>query len=99
MNDAFPRWPIGVCGLVAAVSGGTCLALGIDLSWAVLGTTAVSGLVLAWIELSRPRSAGAETSGPQLRAADVDEEVVRRLEALAARMREELEARRASPAS
>jgi hypothetical protein len=78
-----------VSGLVAAVSGGICLALGIDLDWAVIGNTFFSGLLLAWVLLRHP--APAEPEPPE-----IDEDFVRRLEALAARMREELEARRAA---
>jgi hypothetical protein len=80
-----------VSGLVAAVSGGIFLVLGIDLDWAVIGNTAFTGLLLAWVLLREPAP-----SQPQ--PEDADEEFVRRLEALAARMREELEARRATPA-
>jgi hypothetical protein len=78
-----------VSGLVAAVSGGACVALRIDLDWAVIGNTAFSGLLLAWVLLRQPAATQPEPS-------EIDEEFVRRLEALAARMREELEARRAA---
>jgi hypothetical protein len=89
MNEAYPRWPLLVCGVFAAVSGGICLALGFRLDWAILTTTAFSGLVVAWVALR-------EQEPPQLQPEDVDEDFVRRLEALAARMRQDLEARRAS---
>jgi hypothetical protein len=88
VNDVFPRWPLWVCGVFALVSAGTCLALGFRLDWAILTTTAFSGLVVAWVALRE--------APPQPQSEDVDEEFVRRLEALAARMRQELEARRAS---
>jgi hypothetical protein len=91
VNDTFPRWPLFVSGIVAAVSGGTCLAFGLDLDWAVLGNTGFSGLLFAWVELRR-------SVLPRPQAEEVDEEFVRRLEPLASRMRDELEARRASPA-
>jgi hypothetical protein len=87
VNDAFPRWPFFVSGLVAAVSGSVFLALGVDLDWAVIGNTAFSGLLLAWVLLRHPAP-----SQPQ--PEDVDEEFVRRLEALVSRMRRELDARR-----
>jgi hypothetical protein len=89
VNDSFPRWPLVVSGVVAAVSGGTCVAFGIDLDWAVLGNTAFSGLLLAWVLLRHPAPSQPEPS-------ESDEEFVRRLEALAAQMRQELEARRAA---
>jgi hypothetical protein len=89
MNNAYPRWPFLVCGVFAVVSAGTCLALGFRLDWAILTTTAFSGLVVAWVALRE--------APPQPLPEDVDEEFVRRLEALASRLREELEARRASP--
>jgi hypothetical protein len=92
MNEPYPRWPLLVCGVFAAVSAGTCLALGYRLDWAILTTTAFSGLVVAWVALR-------EQEPPRPQPEDVDEEFVRRLEALAARMREELEARRATPAA
>ena len=88
MNEAYPRWPLLVCGVFAAVSGGICLALGFRLDWAILTTTAFSGLLVAWIALRE--------APPQSQPDDVDEEFVRRLEALAARMRRDLEERRAS---
>ena len=88
MNEAYPRWPLLVCGVFAAVSGGICLALGFRLDWAILTTTAFSGLVVAWVALRE--------APPQSQPDDVDEEFVRRLEALAARMRRDLEERRAS---
>jgi hypothetical protein len=89
VNDAFPRWPFLVSGVVAAVSGGTCLALGIDVDWAVIGNTVFSGLLLAWVLLRQP-------APPEPGPPEVDEEFVRRLETLAARMRAELETRRAA---
>jgi hypothetical protein len=92
MTDPLPRWPLLVAGLFAAASGGICLALGIDVNWVILGNTAFGGLLLAWVLLREPAP-----SEPQ--APDIDEEFVRRLEALAARMREELEARRAATPS
>ena len=88
MNEAYPRWPLLVCGVFAAVSGGICLALGFRLDWAILTTTAFSGLVVAWVALRE--------APPQSQPDDVDEEFVRRIEALAARMRRDLEERRAS---
>jgi hypothetical protein len=78
-----------VSGLAAAVSCGTCLALGIDLDWVVIGNTGFSGLLFGWVLLRQPVP-------PEPQPEDVDEEFVRRLEALAARMRAELEARRAA---
>ena len=78
-----------VSGLAAAVSGGICLALEIDVNWVIIGNTAFSGLLLAWVLLRQPPS-------PEPPAEEVDEEFVRRLEALAARMRAELETRRAA---
>ena len=89
MTDPLPRWPILVAGLVAAVSGGICLALGIDVNWVILGNTAFGGLLLAWVLIRHP-------APPEPEPAEIDEEFVRRLEALAARMRQELEARRAA---
>jgi hypothetical protein len=98
MSDAFPRWPLWVSGLVAAVSGGLCVVLGIDLDWAVIGNTAFSGLLLAWVLIRHPPSAETDSSRRRLEPAELDEEFVRRVETLAALMREELEARRATPA-
>ena len=92
MTDGFPRWALWICGLFAALSGGTCLALGIDVNWAVLSTTAFSGLVFAWVLLRQP----PESSQSRHQSPDIDEEFVRRLEALAARMRQDIERRRAS---
>ena len=89
MTNPLPRWPLLVAGLVAAVSGGISLALGIDVNWVIIGNTAFGGLLLAWVLLRHPAPAAPEPP-------EVDEEFVRRLEALAARMREELEARRAA---
>ena len=48
------------------------------------------GLVVAWVALREPLL--------QPQPVDIDEEFVRRLEALVARMREELDERRATPA-
>jgi hypothetical protein len=87
MTDPLPRWPLLVAGLVAAVSGGISLALGIDVNWLIIGNTAFGGLLVAWVLLREP--APSEPEPPE-----VDEEFVRRLEALAAQMRNELEARR-----
>jgi hypothetical protein len=86
-----PVWPAWLLGLIAVVSGGICLALGIDPGWAVIGTSFAGIPVIAWVALRQPVP-------PEPQPEDVDEEFVRRLEALAARMREELEARRATPA-
>jgi hypothetical protein len=97
MNDEFPLWPCWVLGLIAAVSGGICLALRIDPGWAVIGTTFAGIPVFALVELRRPRSVAADP--PQLqRNVDVDEEFVRCLETLASRMRAELDERRARTA-
>jgi hypothetical protein len=82
-----------VLGLVAVISGGICLALRIDPGWAVIGTSFAGIPVIAWVELRQP--VRPESFEPT----EVDEEFVRRLEALAARMREELEARRAATPS
>jgi hypothetical protein len=87
MSSEFPLWPAWVLGLVAVVSGGICLALEIDPGWAVIGTSFAGIPVIAWVELRRPMP--TEPDGED------DEEFVRRLEALASRMREELEERRA----
>ena len=92
MMDPLPRWPILVAGLVAAASGGICLALGIDVNWLIIGNTAFGGLLLAWVLIRHPPPSQPEPP-------EIDEEFVRRMEALAARMREELEARRATPAA
>ena len=89
MNDGPPRWPFLVSGVVATVSAVICVALGIDLDWAVIGNTAFSGLLLAWVLLRHPAPSQPEPP-------EIDEEFVRRLEALVAWMREELEARRAA---
>ena len=91
MTDPLPRWPLLVSGLVAAVSGGISLAFGLDVNWLIIGNTAFGGLLLAWVLLRHPAPSAPEPP-------EVDEEFVRRLEALAARMRAELEARRATPA-
>jgi hypothetical protein len=91
MSESFPRWPLLVSGLAAAISSGTCLALGIDLDWAVIGNTGFSGLLFGLVLLRQPVPSRPEPS-------EVDEEFVRRIEALAARMRQELEARRATAA-
>jgi hypothetical protein len=89
VNDPIPLWPAWLLGLVAIVSGGICLALRIDPGWAVIGTSFAGIPVITWVALRRPVQ---HEPGPE----DLDEEFVRRLEALAARMREELEARRAA---
>ena len=86
MNDTYPRWPLLVSGVFALVSAGTCLALGFRLDWAILSTTAFSGLVVAWIALREAPS--------QPQPEDIDEDFLGRLEALVSRMREELDARR-----
>ena len=91
MNEPMPLWPCWVLGVIAAVSGGICLALGIDPGWAAIATCVAAIPVVAWVEFRQPAP-----SQPQ--PEDVDEDFVRRLEALAARMREELEARRARAA-
>jgi hypothetical protein len=88
---AIPLWPCWVLGLVAVVSGGLCLGLGIDPGWAVIGTSFAGIPLIVWVELRQPRSVRTEPRQP----VELDEEFVRRLEALAAEMREELEARRA----
>jgi hypothetical protein len=62
------------------------LALGINLDWAVIGNTAFTGLLLAWVLLRQQEP-------PRPQAEDVDEEFVRRLEAVVSRMRAELDAR------
>jgi hypothetical protein len=92
MTDPLPRWPLLVSGLVAGISGGISLALGIDVNWVIIGNTAFGGLLIAWVLLTHPARPAPEPP-------EVDEEFVRRLEALAARMRAELEARRATPAA
>jgi hypothetical protein len=89
VNNEFPLWPSWLLGLVAVVSGGICLALKIDPGWAVIGTSFAGLPVIAWVELRRPTPPESQST---------DEEFVRRLEALAARMREELDERRASAA-
>jgi hypothetical protein len=89
LNDPMPIWPAWLLGLIAVVSGGICLALRIDPGWAVIGTSFAGLPVIAWVEFRRPPPSQSEPP-------EIDEEVVRRLEALAARMREELEARRAA---
>ena len=89
MNDPIPLWPAWLLGLVAIVSGGICLALRIDPGWAVIGTSFAGIPVITWVALRQPPP-------PEPPPEEVDEEFVRRLEALAARMREELEARRAA---
>jgi hypothetical protein len=89
MNEPRPLWPAWVLGAIAAVSGGICVALRIDPGWAAIATCLAAFPIAAWVELRRPVP-------PKPPAEEVDEEFVRRLEALAARMREELEARRAA---
>jgi hypothetical protein len=93
VNADVPRWPFWVLGLVAAISGGTCMALGIDLGWAVITTTVVGMPIVGWLELRRPRSSGSAPLPPRP-STDFDEDFVRRLEVLASRMRRELEERR-----
>jgi hypothetical protein len=92
VNDEVPLWPCWLLGLIAVVSGGICLALRIDPGWAVIGTSFAGLPVIAWVGFRRP--APSRPDPP-----DIDEEFVRRLEALAGQMREELEARRATPAA
>jgi hypothetical protein len=92
LKDPIPLWPAWLLGLVAVVSGGICLALRIDPGWAVIGTSFAGIPVIIWVALRHPAP-----SQPEL--PEIDEEFVRRLEALAARMREELAARRATPAA
>jgi hypothetical protein len=92
MKEPMPVWPAWVLGVIAAVSGGICLALSIDPGWAAIATCLAAIPVVAWVEFRRPVP-------PEPQPEDVDEEFVRRLEALAARMRKELEAPRATPAS
>jgi hypothetical protein len=89
LNDPIPLWPAWLLGVVAVVSGGICLALSIDPGWAVIGTSFARIRVIAWVEFRQPPPRRSETP-------EIDEEFVRRLEALAARMRKELEARRAA---
>jgi hypothetical protein len=92
MNEPMPLWPAWLLGAIAAVSGGICLALGIDPGWATIATCLAGIPVMAWVGFRHP-----VPSQPEL--PEIDEEFVRRLEALAARMREELEARRAATPS
>ena len=66
-------------------------ALGIDLDWAVVGNTGFSALLFGCVLLRQPVQ-------PEPEPPEVDEEFVRRLEALAARMRQELEGRRPTAA-
>ena len=68
------------------------MALRIDPGWAVIGTSFAGIPVITWVALRHP-------APPALEPPEVDEEFVRRLEALAAQMRAELEARRATPAA
>jgi hypothetical protein len=89
VNDQIPLWPAWLLGLVAIVSGGICLALRIDPGWAVIGTSFAGIPVIIWVALWHPAPPAPEPP-------EVDEEFVRRLEALAAQMRKELEARRAA---
>jgi hypothetical protein len=86
MNDEFPLWPCWVLGLIAVITGGICLALKIDPGWAVIGTSFAGLPVIAWVELRRPTPAEPQSK-------DIDEDFVRRLEALASRMRRELDER------
>ena len=92
MNEPRPVWPAWVLGVIALVSGGICLALRIDPGWATIATCLAAIPVVVWVEVRTPIPRGP---APE----EVDEEFVRRLEALAARMREELEARRAATTS
>jgi hypothetical protein len=87
MNEPMPLWPAWVLGVIAAVSGGICLTLGIDPGWAAIVTCLAGIPILGWVGFRQP--APREPELPE-----VDEAFVRRLEALTARMREELEARR-----
>jgi hypothetical protein len=87
MNEPMPLWPCWVLGVIAVVSGGLCLGLGIDPGWAVIGTSFAGIPVIAWVAFKHPAP-----SRPQ--PEDVDEEFVRRLEALASQMRRQLEAGR-----
>jgi hypothetical protein len=89
MNEALPLWPGWVLGVIAAVSGAICLALRIDPGWAAIATCLAAIPLIVLLELKHP--APAEPALPE-----IDEEFVRRLEALATQMREELEARRAA---
>ena len=88
MNEQMPLWPCWVLGATAAVLGGICLALGIDPGWAAIGTCLASIPVILWVEFNQ--------ATPKPQPDEVDEEFVRRLEALASRMRQELEERRAA---
>jgi hypothetical protein len=90
MNEPLPVWPAWVLGVIAAVSGGICLARGIDPGWAAIATCIAAIPVILWLEFRQP----APPEPPE-----IDEEFVRRLETLASQMREELEARRATPAA
>jgi len=92
LNGEIPLWPCWLLGLIAVISGGICLALRIDPGWAVIGTSFAGIPVIAWVEFRRPPP-------PRSEPPEIDEEFVRRLEALALQMREELEARRATPAA
>jgi hypothetical protein len=92
LNDPVPLWPAWLLGLIALVTGAICLALRIDPGWAVIGTSFAGIPVIAWVALRHPPPPAPEPP-------EIDEEFVRRLEALAAQMREELDARRATPAA
>ena len=89
MKEPMPLWPAWVLGLIAVISGGICLTLRIDPGWAAVATCLAGMPVVAWVGFREPVP-------PEPEPEDVDEEFVRRLEALVARMREELEARRAA---
>jgi hypothetical protein len=47
-------WPAWVLGAIAAISGGICLALNIDPSWAVIGTSFAAIPVVIWVALRQP---------------------------------------------
>ena len=89
MNDPMPLWPAWVLGVIAALSGGICLALGIDPGWATIATCLAAIPIVAWVGFRQPVP-------PEPELPEIDEEFVRRLEALAARMRADLETRRAA---
>ena len=93
MNADVPRWPFWTLGLVAAINGGTCIALGIDLGWAVVTTTVIGLPIVGWLELRQPRSSEPAQLPPRP-STSFDEDFVQRLEALASTMRRELEERR-----
>jgi hypothetical protein len=92
MSEPMPLWPAWALGVIAAVSGGICLALRIDPGWATIATCLAAIPVAVWVAFRHPAPPAPEPP-------EIDEEFVRRLEALAAQMRAELEARRATPAA